>query len=125
MKEIFRRVSAVILAGMLSLFGVLTAGVPVWAANCAGVETTLIECDSSSKDGVSELLLIAVRVLVVLIGVLGVIGVVISGIQYLTAGGDESKVTKAKSRLRNVVIGLIAYGLMSMFLNWLIPGGIF
>ena len=59
------------------------------------------------------------------IGALGAVGIVIAGIQYLTAGGNEAQVTKAKNRLIQVVIGLIAYGLMATVLNFLIPGGVF
>ena len=122
MREFLRKVAVVALAGFLSL---MMLGAPVMAAKCGGAETSLIECGETAENGIDSLLLLAVRVLVILIGVLGVIGVVISGIQYLTAGGNEAQVTKAKNRLLNVVIGLIAYGLMSMFLNWLVPGGIF
>ena len=124
MREFLRKVAVVALAGFLSVSSLVMLGAPVMAAKCGGAETSLIECEET-ENGIDSLLLLAVRVLVILIGVLGVIGVVISGIQYLTAGGNEAQVTKAKNRLLNVVIGLIAYGLMSMFLNWLVPGGIF
>ncbi len=125
MREFLRKVAVVALAGFLSVSSLVMLGAPVMAAKCGGAETSLIECGEEKENGIDSLLLLAVRVLVILIGVLGVIGVVISGIQYLTAGGNEAQVTKAKNRLLNVVIGLIAYGLMSMFLNWLVPGGIF
>ena len=123
MREFLRKVVVVALAGFLSVSSLVMFGAPVMAAKCGGAETSLIECGESG--GVDFLLLLVVRILVGLIGTLGVIGIVISGIQYLTAGGNEAQVTKAKNRLMNVVIGLIAYGLITVFLNWLIPGGIF
>ena len=52
------------------------------------------------------------------------LGLVISGIQYVTARDDASKTAKVKSRVFNIVIGLLAYGLMWVALQWLMPGGI-
>ena len=55
------------------------------------------------------------------IGILGVVGITIVGIQYLTAGGNEEKTRKAKRRLYEIVIGLVAYVLIYAFLQWLLP----
>jgi len=44
---------------------------------------------------------------------------------YASAEENASQVQKAKDLIRNVVIGLLAYGAMYLFLNFLIPGGIF
>ena len=41
-----------------------------------------------------------------LIGILGVLAFVISGIQYLTAGGDEKVAEKAKHTMTFAVLGL-------------------
>ena len=53
------------------------------------------------------------------IGVLGVVGILIVGTQYLTAGDSEEKARKAKRRLFEIVIGLIAYAIFYAILNWL------
>ena len=53
------------------------------------------------------------------------LGIVISGVQYLTARDNEAQMTKAKSRLINIVIGLAIYAVMWGFLQWILPGGIF
>ena len=58
------------------------------------------------------------------IGILGVIGITIVGIQYLTAGGSEEKTRKAKRRMFEIVIGIVAYVLLYWFLKWLLPVGI-
>ena len=55
------------------------------------------------------------------IGILGVIGISITGIQYLTAGGSEEKTRKAKRRMFEIVIGLVAYVLIYAALKWLLP----
>ena len=56
------------------------------------------------------------------VGVLGIIGITIVGIQYLTAGGSEDKTRKAKRRMFEIVIGLVAYVLIYAILKWLMPG---
>lgn len=71
--------------------------------------------------GVKCVVLTVVNILSVLVGIVGVIGIVIVGIQYLTAGGNEEQTRKAKRRLFEIVIGLIAYVLMAALLNWLLP----
>jgi cytochrome bd-type quinol oxidase subunit 2 len=59
------------------------------------------------------------------IGIGAVIMVIYSGIQYTIARDDAQKVQKAKQQLMNVVIGLVAFGFLYAFIQWLIPGGAF
>tara|TARA_Y100000310_G_C20524828_1_gene735485 strand:+ start:298 stop:702 length:405 start_codon:yes stop_codon:yes gene_type:complete len=40
-------------------------------------------------------------------GVVFLIFLIIGGIQWMTAGGDQEAITKAKSRLTNAVIGIV------------------
>ena len=54
-----------------------------------------------------------------------VIGIIISGIQYSASAGDPTAMAKAKKRIIEIIIGVLAYGLLWGFLNWLIPGGLF
>lgn len=74
--------------------------------------------------GIMCVLKIALDILTVGIGILGVLGIVIVGIQYLTAGGNEEQTRKAKRRMFEIVIGLVAYVLLYALLNWLLPGGL-
>lgn len=66
-----------------------------------------------------------IRWLTVGIGVLAVFGLVISGIQYAAAQENPQSVAAAKSRINNIVIGIIIYLVMFAMLQWLIPGGLF
>ena len=100
----------------------LTQG--AFAAKCAGAETSLISC-GEDKDGVEYLLALVINVLSGLVGALAVLGMVFSGYQYMTSAGDPSKMAKAKSRIVQIVIGLIVLAVMWAVLNWLVPGGIF
>ena len=92
--------------------------------SCAGVPTSVIDCDAGEEDGeaVNELLVTVVKVMMGLIGVLAVMGMIISGYQYMTASGDAAKVTKVKRRMIEIAIGLVVYALMWVALELLIPG---
>lgn len=57
------------------------------------------------------------------VGIAAAIGITISGVTYLTAGGDENKTTKAKRRILEIVIGLAVYVALWSVLNLLLPGG--
>ena len=83
-----------------------------------------IDCDGAEGEGIMELLLLILTILTAGVGILATIGLVISGMQYTMARDDANKVAKVKSRIFNIVLGLLAYGIMWVALQWLIPGGI-
>ncbi len=128
MKKLILKIMAV----MAIVFGLAFANVnklePAYAARCAGVDTSIIECsDDEQQDGggIFVVINIVLNVLTFGVGIAGTLGIVISGVMYLTARDNEAQMTKAKSRLINILIGLVAYALMWAFLQWLLPGGIF
>jgi hypothetical protein len=59
-----------------------------------------------------------------LVGVAVVISIVIGGIQYSSAGGDPSKVSAARNRIRNAILALILFIFLYAMLNFLVPGGL-
>lgn len=65
-----------------------------------------------------------IRLLTGIVGIAVAISIVVGGIQYSSAGGDPGKVAKARQRITNSIIGLLAYLFMFAFLQWLVPGGI-
>ena len=102
-----------------------TVALPTYAADtsnsCAGVDTILIDCDDS-ENGIEYLLEDIIDIFMAVVGVLAVIGIGIVGTQYLTAGGNEEQVRKAKRRLFEIVIGLGVFVLAYAFLKFLLPG---
>ena len=89
------------------------------------VETTFFGNlqDDGQGCGIYTVLNLVVDILSIGIGIVGVIGITVAGIQYLTAKGNEQQVTKAKRRIFEIVIGLIAYVVLYAFTQWLLPGG--
>ncbi len=73
---------------------------------------------------VADILELVLSILVYGLGAAAVVGVIIAGVLYMTARDDMAQVAKAKTRLIEIVVGLIAWALMSTLLNWLIPGGV-
>lgn len=82
------------------------------------VETSILPPDW----GIEEILGLVLRVIVYGLGAAAVLGVIIAGVMYMTARDNEAQVAKAKARLYEVVIGLIAWAVMYAVLRWLIPG---
>lgn len=118
-----------IMAAVVLALGI---GIPALApanvyADCAGAETSIINCEDSAENGngIFVVINIVLNVLTFGVGIAATVGIVVSGIMYLTARDNEAQMTKAKSRLINIVIGLAAYAVMWAFLQWLLPGGIF
>ena len=101
--------------------------VPVFAAEEveAPKASILTNCASRAKEGEDGIICLLSLILTIMtygVGILGVIGIIISGIQYTTSQGDAAKMTKAKNRIVNVIIGLVVYALMWAALRFLVPG---
>ncbi len=82
-------------------------------------------CDDGSGKGIVYILGIAVDILTFGIGVAATIGLVVSGIQYLTAGDNVGQIQKARMRIFQIVIGLAIYAVFWGILQFLLPGGLF
>ena len=118
MRKLFYTIIAAIFA--FSTLNVST----VMAANSKkddGVETAILTDCGSDPDGVGCILRLVVDIMSIGIGILGVVGIVIVGLQYLTAGGNEEKTRKAKQRMFEIIIGLVAYVAIYTILRWLLP----
>jgi hypothetical protein len=66
----------------------------------------------------------AILVLSALVGVAAVISIIIAGIQYSGSADDPGVVSKAKQRIFNTILGIVAYIFFFAFINYLVPGGI-
>ena len=114
-----KKILSIIVATILAFSTLVT---PVFAADQdSGVETAILTGCGQAEDGVQCILQLVVDIMSIGIGILGVIGITIVGIQYLTAGGDEGKTRKAKQRMFEIVVGLVAYVVIYAALRWLLP----
>ena len=116
---------------LMVVLGLSSLNLPAFAAQSASpmdyfgeVETNILEdCGKKAggKEGIVCVLKLIVDIMSICIGTLATIGITISGIQYLTAGGNEEQTKKAKRRIFEIVIGLVAYAIGALVFYWLIP----
>jgi protein-tyrosine phosphatase len=59
------------------------------------------------------------------VGIAAVGALIYAGIMYSSAGGESSQVQKAKTVIKDTVIGIVAFSFMIIILNFVIPGGVF
>jgi hypothetical protein len=97
---------------------------------CGGADTAIITCtegatNDTKNNGVWALLIMALNILTAAVGVAAVGGIAYGSALYASAADSPDRAKKGMEFIKNVIIGLIAYGLMFVILNFLIPGGIF
>ena len=79
--------------------------------------------DDNNGCGVFMILNLIIDILTFGIAIAATIGIAVSGITYLTAKDNEQQTTKAKRRIYEIVIGLVAYAVLYTALKFLLPGG--
>ena len=62
---------------------------------------------SSEPESLSETVARIIRVFLTLLGIIFLILMILAGYRWMTAGGNEDKVSESKKQIRNAVIGLI------------------
>lgn len=119
----FLKNKKMVLVFVLFFLFIIFGSSPVFAATCGGAETNIISCDDN-EGGIWHILSLVLDIMSAGIGILGVIGIMVTGVQYLTAGDNEQQIKKAKNRIFQILIGLILYLITFVGLEWLLPGGI-
>ena len=77
--------------------------------------------DSLQENGIVSMIKFVVSVMTGAVVVAGSIGIVVCGIMWMTARENETQVATAKRRLLEIVIGIIAWALISVLINFFIP----
>ena len=88
--------------------------------DCGGYKTSILGC----PDDIKALLTLIVKILSAGVLVAAVAGIIFGAVMYMTAGGSADNTKKGVTIIRDVIIGLVAYGLMYVILNFIIPGGV-
>lgn len=123
----------------VSIVSIGAMAAPIAAADCGtgdtAIKTSIIGGDvckninntsgNAQDNGIWKILIFALQIMTAGVGILGVAGIVYGSVLYTTAGDKAEQTKKAIGIITNVVIGIIAYALMYLVLNFLIPGGIF
>lgn len=88
-----------------------------------GPGTSLIKCDSN-QDPISYLIKTVINFLTTLIFVIAPLMLVVAGVVYATAADSAERVNLAKTIIKNVIIGVVLYMLLTIILHFLVPGGV-
>jgi len=96
---------------------------------CGGAKVAILSCTqgagTTTKDnGVWALLVLTLQILTAAVGIVAVGGIAYGAALYASSGDKPEQAKQGMQFIRNVVIGLVAYGLMFVVLNFIIPGGI-
>ena len=78
-------------------------------------------CDKENGEGIMDIVRFVIGILTGAVVVAGTIGIIICGVMIVTARDDEQQLTKAKRRLLDIVIGIIAWAMIAVILNLFIP----
>lgn len=96
----------------------------VYALDCAVLPSEICS-KAEDSEAIFALLNFFLTILVALVGIVAIGMFIWAGILYASGDANSNRVAQAKTIMTNTTVGIIAFGLMYLALNWLIPGGIF
>lgn len=88
---------------------------------CGAAETKTTDV---KKTGIYLFLIWVLNIMTAGVGVAAVGALIYAGVLYASAGGGSEQIVKSKKIITDVVIGIVAYALMFLVINWLVPGGV-
>ena len=87
--------------------------------------TTLLPqewCNETDGKGIMNIIKLVIGIMTMGITALSSIGIIWSAVLIITARDNEAQVVAAKNRIFNIIVGLVAWGLLAVFVNLLLPG---
>lgn len=122
-----KMISRIMMIGVL-VFGlatiVLSFSQSVFA-DCGGVQTSIINCnETDAKSGIFAILGMVLNILTFGVGIAATAGFIFCGYQYMTSKNEPAVIAKIKTRILNIVIGLLAYAMFWAIIALLLPGGL-
>lgn len=112
---------------LLFVFSFSFIGLPAHAQLTGAVQNAQLTAQAAGVTSGGDLVTIIGRLINILLGFLGVVFLVLmlyAGFIWMTAGGDEKKVEKARAYIRNSIIGLViiasSWAIVSFILNALV-----
>lgn len=122
-----KMISRIMIMGVL-VFGlatiVLSFSQSVFA-DCGGVQTSIINCnETDAKSGIFAILGMVLNILTFGVGIAATAGFIFCGYQYMTSKNEPAVIAKIKTRILNIVIGLLAYAMFWAIIALLLPGGL-
>lgn len=76
-------------------------------ASFAGFRTTNLPVGASGLQRVAEIVGLLLNVLLAFLGVMFLILIIVAGLRWMTARGDEQQVEQSKTTIKNALLGLL------------------
>ena len=123
MKIVFRKIILTVCA-LAAVIGIgLMMSAPVFAENdCTNVLDNSW-CEDNNGEGIKNLVMLVINILTAGLFVAATAGIVWCGAQIITARDDPAQVAKARKRIIEIVIGLVAWIMSAVLINLVLPGG--
>lgn len=115
------------LAGAAAALGVLAAPAIASAQNQNAINIQDIRSiggllsplkPTGGSFSVEQLIVIVFNYLIIIAGVLALFYLIWAGIQYITAGTDDTKAAKAKTGIFNAIIGIVVILVSYLIISW-------
>lgn len=92
---------------------------------CGGAQLKdgAVNCNSSNTTSIDTTIAKVINFLTVIIAVVAVIVIIVSGLRFVTSGGDANKVSSAKNALLYAVIGLVVVALAQVIVRYVVNTG--
>lgn len=98
--------------------GTITCNTP--PANCGGDVSNAQALTCTFQKYINP----GIALLSAMVGVVVVVTIIRGSLEYTSSGGDPSKAAAGKQHIINALIGLAAYLMLYVFLQFIIPGGL-
>ena len=89
-------------------------------SDCAEILKVFCPQDGDNGDAIVELFKFVVNILAAGVVVAGTIGIIICSMMWMTARENENQVRKAKTRLVEIVIGMVLFIMIDLVINMLL-----
>lgn len=89
---------------------------------CAGTQVSGVEpdCGKDASGKVDDLIRNIVNILSFIIGIIAVIMIIVSGLRFITSGGDPNSVSSARNGVIYAVIGLVLVGMAQFIVRFVL-----
>lgn len=93
------------------------------ACSAGGSSSTICQTKGNTEDpltGPNGTIVKATNVIAIVAGIMAVIFMILSGIKYITSGGDPSQVSKAKESVIYGLVGIVVIVLARSLIGWVL-----
>ena len=130
MKKLIQKTILTLSAAFAITLPLALVGVPAFAQTPSIQEgldrgsclsTTDANCDTQDpEETVNSIITTVINIFSLLVGVVSVIMIIVGGFQYITSGGNSTKITTAKNTILFAIVGLVIVALAQVIVRFVL-----